>query len=167
MPLDTTGYTSFAIELDVGNVAEPQALEVRLDPAINDGAEVLCVYTGTLVFGVQGTAVEDWSRGNLVARIPTPGRLWTPASSDRDSGWTVFRDGTATVSLASIYNSGVSNFAGWAVDAARVEAVSPPGALPPEDHLQIQALLAVRDTDGILYRLSYQVTAVGLLAPAV
>ena len=79
----------------------------------------------------------------------------------------MFRDGTATVSLAAVYNAGVANHAGWAVDAARVEAVSPSGALPPEDHLQIQALLAVRDTDGILYRLSYQVTAVGLLAPAV
>ena len=142
MPIDTTGYTTFAIDLDIGDVAEPQALEVRIDPTLNDGAEVLCVYTGTLLFGVQGTAVENWSRGNLVARIPTPGRLWKPASSDHGPGWTVFRDGTATVSLAASYNAGVANHAGWAVDAARVEAVSPSGALPPEDHVQIQALLA-------------------------
>ena len=167
MPIDTTGYTSFAVELDVGDVAEPQALEVRIDPTLNDGAEVLCVYTGTLLFQVQGTSIDDWTRGSLVARIPTPGRLWRPGSVDHGPGWTVFRDGTAVVSLASIFNDEISNNAGWAVDAARVEAVSPAGALPPEDHLQIQALLAVCDTDGILYRLSYQVTAVGLLAPAV
>ena len=161
MPLDTTGYTSFSVDLGVADVAEPQALEVRIDPALNDDADVLCVYTGTLMLEVQGTAQQNWTRGNLVARVPTPGRLWQPASADHGSGWTTFRDGSVVVSLASIYNAGVSNYAGWAVDAARVEAVAPQGALPPEDHVQIQALLAVRDIDGILFRLAYNVTAVG------
>lgn len=42
----------------------------------------------------------------------------------------VSRGGTATLSLATIYNAGVANYGGWAVDAAQVEAVSPPQLEP-------------------------------------
>jgi hypothetical protein len=69
------------------------------------------------------------------------------------------------LSLASIFNAGVANFAGWAVDAAIVEPMIPIGTPEPDDHLQIQALLAVRDVDGILYRLSYQVSVLGATQP--
>ena len=78
----------------------------------------------------------------------------------------MFRDGAATVSLAAIYNAGAANYAGWAVDAAQVEAVAytvPSVAGPP--HLQLQALLAVRDSDGILYRIWYRIVALGNYIP--
>jgi hypothetical protein len=83
----------------------------------------------------------------------------------RGPDWTGFRGATAVLSLASIFNAGVANSAGWAVDAAIVEPMVPIGVSEPDDHLQIQALLAVRDVDGILYRLSYQVSVLGATQP--
>jgi hypothetical protein len=60
------------------------------------------------------------------------------------------------VSLASIYNKDVANNAGWAVDGADVRALA-----FQDQGLQIEAKIAVRDSDGYLYRVSYQVTALG------
>lgn len=159
MPLDTSGYDDFEIGLGAGDVETPQALEIRVDPGANNGADVMCIYTGVLRFAAVGASESAWSRGSLVARIPTPGRRWSSIS--RGPEWTGFRGATAVLSLASIFNAGVANFAGWAVDAAIVEPIAPIGVPEPDDHLRIQALLAVRDSDGILYRLSYQVSALG------
>jgi hypothetical protein len=159
MPLDTSGYQEFEIELGPGDVETPQVLEIRVDPGANDGAEVMCVYTGVLRFGAIGTSDSAWSRGSLVARIPTPGRRWSSIS--RGPEWTGFRSATATLSLASIFNSGAGNIVGWAVDAAIVEPFIPIGVAEPDDYLRIQALLAVCGTQGVLYRLSYQVSALG------
>ena len=159
MPLDTTGYDAFEIGLGPADVETPQVLEVRVDPHENAGADVLCIYTGVLRFAAVGDSESAWRRGSLVARVPTQGRRWSGIS--RGSEWTGFRAGTAVLSLASIFNAGPANFAGWAVDAAVVEAFAPNGVPEPDDHLRIQALLAVRDTDGVLFRLSYQVSALG------
>jgi hypothetical protein len=165
MALDPAGYTDFNIGLEPGDVEAPQALELQVDPAMNSGADILCFYSGILRFAAKGTSVDDWDRGFLNARLPTAGRNWTASSMQR-RGWTVFRGGTATVSLASIYNAGVANYAGWAVDAAQVEAFAGMSEFGEVlDHLRIQARLAVRDTDGILYRVSYQVTALGNYIP--
>ena len=164
MALDQAGYTDFYIGLEPTDVEAPQVLELQVDPGMNSGADILCFYSGILRFAAKGTSEDDWDRGFLNARLPTAGRSWTPSSVQR-RGWTVFRGGTATVSLASIYNAGVANYAGWAVDAAQVEAFSGMSEERVPDHLRIQARLAVRDTDGILYRVSYQVTALGNYIP--
>jgi hypothetical protein len=163
MPLDTSGYSGFSIRLGPADVETPQALEIRVDPAANNGADLMCIYTGVLRFAAIGQSETAWLRGSLVARLPTLGRRWSSISRGQD--WTGFRGATAVLSLASIFNAGVANFAGWAVDAAIVEPMIPIGAAEPDDHLQIQALLAVRDVDGILYRLSYQVSVLGATQP--
>jgi hypothetical protein len=49
-------------------------------------------------------------------------------------------------------NLNVANNAGWAVDAAWVQV---------GDGLEVGAHIAVRDSDGYLYRVSYQVTVLG------
>lgn len=159
MTLDTSGYDDFEIGLGPDDVETPQVIEIRVEPGANNGANLMCVYTGVLRFAAVGASESAWSRGSLGARIPTPGRRWSSISRGPD--WTGFRGATAVLSLASIFNAGVANFAGWAVDAAIVEPIVPIGVPEPDDHLRIQALLAVRDTDGILFRLSYQVTALG------
>ena len=159
MPLDTSGYDEFTIELGLGDVETPQALAFRVDPDANHGAGVMCTYTGVLRFAAMGTSNSTWSRGSLVARIPTPGRRWSSIS--RGPEWTGLRGATVVLSLASIFNAGVSNLVGWAVDAAIVEPFIPIGVSEPDDYLRIQALLAVCGTEGILYRLSYQVSALG------
>jgi len=159
MPLDTSGYDEFSIELGLGDVETPQALEFRVDPEANHGAGVMCTYAGVLRFGAIGASDSTWSRGSLVARIPTPGRRWSTIS--RGPEWTGFRGATAVLSLASIFHAGAGTVEGWAVDAAIVEPFIPIGVPEPDDYLRIQALLAVCGTDGILYRLSYQVSALG------
>jgi hypothetical protein len=148
MPLDTSGYSGFSIRLGPADVETPQALEIRVDPAANNGADLTCIYTSVLRFAAIGESENAWLRGSLVGRLPTLGRQWSSIS--RGPGWTGFRGATAVLSLASIFNAGVANFAGWAVDAAIVEPMIPIGTPEPDDHLQIQALLAVRDVDGIL-----------------
>jgi hypothetical protein len=141
-------------------VVRPQALEIRIDPNRNDGSDVLCIYTGVfdLRTAAKGTGGE-WARGNVTARIPTPGSRWTTENSlNRGPGWTAFVEGTVVVSLASIIDDGAANYAGWAVDEALVRATVPT-ANQPDDHLQVAALVALRDTDGYLRRIAYQVTA--------
>ena len=166
MPLDTTGYTDFFISLGPADVQTPQTLELQVDPAMNSGADILCFYSGILRFAAKATSVDHWDRGSLHARIPTAGRRWSTSSVYRGPGWTTFRGGTATVSLASIYNAGTANYAGWAVDAAQIEATSATSEFGDiEDHLDLQALLAVRDTDGVLYRVSYKVVVLGNYVP--
>lgn len=123
MPLDTSGYDAFEIGLGPEDVETPQVLEVRVDPHENNGADVLCTYTGVLRFAAVGNSESEWRRGSLVVRIPTPGRRWSSIS--RGPEWTGFRGGAAVVSLASIFNAGVADSAGWAVDAAIVEPIAP------------------------------------------
>ena len=128
MPLDTTGYKDFGLGLGPADVELPQVVEVQVDPARNAGADVICFYSGILKFAAKGTSEDEWDRGSLNAPVLTGGRQWTPSLAFGGPGWTVFRGGTATLSLASIYNAGVANYAGWAVDAAQVEAVASAGA---------------------------------------
>jgi len=171
MLLDDRNYRDFApIRLSEANIAHPSVVEVHVDPTLNNGADILCTYTGTLMFARKGEKA-GWIRGSLFAAlgldrngrpggVATGGRKWT--SRDREAGWTRFRDGSIVLSLAAVYNVNVANNAGWAVDAAAVELIVP---VKFEEHLEIQALIAVSDTDGVLYRLSYQVTALGITSP--
>lgn len=147
-------------------IENPLALEVRVDPTINHEANFLCIYTGTAMLGklwfrdekhVQ--SADYWSRGIVQFHVPTPDRTWTaiPRPGDPvDPRLTYFHGGTVVLSLANIFNKNVANNAGWAVDGADVYP------LANEDvGLAIVAALAVRDSDGFLYRLSYQVTVLG------
>lgn len=179
MPLDTHGYDDFVAAQ--GGFDNPQSLEVRIDPAINGGADILAVYTGTVLLSrvpgpgagpFEGQSSEKWSRGVMKIHVPTPGRRWLGAlpqdipqptqpthpglPETLDTPFTYFLRGTVVVSLASIFNKGASKNAGWAVDGAEVY-----GAANEDEGLRIQAKIAVSDSDGVLYRLAYQVTALG------
>ena len=153
----------------------PLSLDVRVDPAINNGADVLSVYTGTLLIGglqeIGGSNFQlssgRWSRGIVRFTVPTPGRRWLllppggvpdpgPVISDKPgSPYTYFHGGTVVASLASIYNRNISNNAGWAVDGAHVFTDE------KAEGIAVEAKIAIRDSDGYLYRLAYQVTALG------
>lgn len=158
-------YSDFVAPIN--GIENPLALEVRVDPTINHEANFLCTYTGTVMLGKlsfrdenHGQSADYWSRGQVSFDIPTPGRTWTfiplPGYPTDDARLTYFHGGTVVLSLASILNMNVANNAGWAVDGAGVYA------LGNEDvGLNVQAAIAVRDSDGFLYRLAYQVTALG------
>jgi hypothetical protein len=145
----------------VEGIENPLALHVRVDPVVNQGANLLCVYTGTVILGkitgagFEGPTSSDWSRGLVKFIVPTDGRIWT---SRRDFAFkeTFLHAGTVVVSLASVFNKGVANNAGWAVDGADLQVLDIQSA-----GLRIEAKLAVRDSDGFIHRLSYQVTALG------
>lgn len=167
MPWDwqTTHKDFFAA---VDGIENPLALDVRVDPAINNGANVLSIYTGTVMLGklhgfggteFEGPTSSAWSRGIVQVIIPTPGRRWTFIPLEgipEGTPSTFFHGGTVVVSLASIFNKHVANNAGWAVDGADLQALG-----HEDEGLRIEAKIAVRDSDGFLYRLSYQVTALG------
>jgi len=157
----------------VDGIENPLAVEIQVDPALNKGANVLGVYTGTALLGklngfggteFKGTSTAHWSRGQVRIRVPAPGRIWTflpidgPPEGHRA---TFFHGGTVVASLASIYNKNVANNAGWAVDGADIQALG-----IQDNGLVIEAKLALRDSDGFLYRLAYQVTALGQQNPA-
>lgn len=158
MTIDTEGYQDFSLSFGEGDVAYPSIVEVGIDPSRNNGCSLMCIYCGTLNVNVQGKSASKWQRGTIVLKIPTGGRRWTTRS--QGFGWTMFCEGCATASLASVFNKSVSKNAGWAVDGAIVE----PRLLrpPQEDYLSLQAHLAVSDSDGFLYRIAYQVTAKGI-----
>jgi hypothetical protein len=163
---NTTGYDDFFARVD--GIENPLTLEMPIDPAVNHGANVLCVYTGTVILGQLfrgGTPFTpssgQWSRGIAQIRIPTAPRRWTfiplpPETIPSDSVFTFLVGGTVVASLASIFNRNVANNAGWAVDGADLQALG-----HEVEGLQIEAKLAVRDSDGFLHRISYQVTALG------
>jgi hypothetical protein len=159
MALDTTNYQEGSVALGVGDVENPLAVEVGIDPARNGGADVLCTYTGTLKFSFTG-AHHKWRRGVLEAVIPTPGRQWTLVAT-RVPGRTHRVKATVIAAPSSMYNLKAADYAGWAVDAAdvTVKTEEAPGYF--YGYLLLQALIAVSDADGILYRISYQVTALG------
>jgi hypothetical protein len=177
MPWDwQTTHKDFIAAVD--GIENPLALDVRVDAASNRGADILSTYTGTLklgkLHGFGGTefvrpSSGAWSRGIVQFDIPTPGRRWTFIPLDgiptptvpthpprRGSPFTYFHGGTVVVSLASIYNKNVANNAGWAVDGADLQALG-----NEVEGLRVEAKIAVSDSDGFLYRLSYQVTALG------
>lgn len=160
MALDDQNYKDFAVRLlSPSDVASPSIVEIGIDPARNNGANILCLYSGTFKMGQKGSKA-DWVRGTLNAPVATGARQWSPR--DRGPDWTRFRDGSVTLSLSAIYNVKTAKNAGWAVDAAETEAIATTHLHPLDDHLEVRALIAVSDTDGILYRLAYSVAALGV-----
>jgi hypothetical protein len=63
------------------------------------------------------------------------------------------------VSLASAENQGESINAGWAVDEVRWVRAGSPGNF----RIRLSVRIAVRDTDGVINRVTYQATALGRL----
>jgi hypothetical protein len=137
------------------SIDHPQTVEVPLAPSAANAANIMCIYTGTAVGTIQGQTPADWLRTHLYVEIPTGGRVWTP--SPIPSGFTRFLAGAATAAPASLFNQGPANNAGWAVDAAWVQ-VDPRGVAGV---MFLGTHVAVRDSDGFLFRISYQVTAIG------
>jgi hypothetical protein len=64
------------------------------------------------------------------------------------------------ISLASIGNQGESMNAGWAVDEIQWTAR---GVAPGRSQIRVESRLAVRDTDGGLFRVAFHITAYGEL----
>ena len=78
-----------------------------------------------------------------------------------DRTWDSVDNVVPSVTLASIFNDGPADYAGWAVDDTTWNTTTP-GELGKQ--LLLKSNLALRDSDGFIRRLSYHVTALGKLA---
>ncbi|HUX07335.1 MAG TPA: hypothetical protein VMX35_08485 [Acidobacteriota bacterium] len=114
-----------------------QELEVAVSGP--EGADRLFIYTGIAVLNFKGESVHHWKRDTITFLV------------GRNFGAGQFRRATASAALASIYNDNVSNDAGWAVDSVDADWDD------ESKKVQVKADLAVRDTDGYIYRISYEV----------
>jgi hypothetical protein len=98
---------------------------------------------------LQGNPDGTWNRKDLFFRV---GPQWSlpPVS-------------VPVVSMTSIMNKNVATNAGWAVDDCRVtlfQVLPEPGTF----QVELRCRVAVRDSDGFMFRVNYYVTTVGQLA---
>jgi hypothetical protein len=112
------------------------------------------------LIGISGVAIIDfkgvssnWKKEKLNLLIRNP--VWIPANKQfQVDQWTPF------ITLNAIYNRGHAVNAGWAVDdfggPGRVKVL-------PRGHIPIWADIAIRDVDGMLFRIGYHLTLVGRL----
>jgi hypothetical protein len=127
---------------------------------------VLIDLTGIVLLGLQGGS--NWVRKTLQAEIyggkATP-LLHLEAAADgfhwevRPEMWSV------SAAPASMFNSNTAVNAGWAVDTCNTEwdLGNPASSGNLLGYINLYLNLAVRDSDGILYRISYDFRAVGQL----
>lgn len=123
------------IRLD--RLENPQELEVAVSGP--DGADRLFIYTGIAVFKFKGESESHWKEDTITFLV------------GRNFGAGQFRRATASAALASIYNDNVSHDAGWSVNSVDADWDD------ESKKVQVKADLAVRDTDGYIYRISYEV----------
>jgi hypothetical protein len=71
-------------------------------------------------------------------------------------------DTVPVVSMTSIMNVDVATNAGWAVDDCRIEEEISPGT--GDRGVVLACRVAVRDSDGFMFRVNFYVTMVGQLA---
>lgn len=110
-----------------------------------EDARTLVIGTGVAKFVFRGIG-NEFLRSQVI--IPTGVQIDAPSFAS-------YRGATVFAALASIANDGPANNAGWAMDSA--EPFVAAGQLPPDGEFKIVAHLAVRDSDGFLLRIAYQV----------
>jgi hypothetical protein len=108
-------------------------------PAGSNDPNRLFIYTGIAVFDFKGTG-QTWHGDTLSFEI---GRVFSPGQ---------VRNVVVTASLNSISNMSTAVDAGWAVD--RINAFYNRN----EGRIMVEAALVVRDIDGYVHRMGYQVT---------
>jgi hypothetical protein len=120
----------------------------RVATRTGDGLDMV-ISAGYALFGMKGAPDGTWNRQDLVFRVGPQ--------------WDAVRGTVVVVSPSSTFNKNVANNAGWAVDRVNVTYYQQiPG--PPGVQVSLRCGLAVRDSDGILYRVNYHVTTIGQLA---
>jgi len=110
-----------------------------------DGKD-MAILTGYAVFneGFKGRSTTEWRRDEVFVVPPAP----------RAPAWATLDEVAAVVVPSAIYNRGRAVDAGWAIDSCRP-------ALREDGLLSLICQIAVRDTDGYIFRLAYQATVIG------
>ena len=113
-----------------------------------DGKE-LVVLSGIVLVHLKGNSEAHWLREELVLGIDI-----TPILA-AGKGLSV-EQGAPLVTLNAVYNKNVSNNAGYAVDSCQLTSLQ-----QAVRYVHVECDVAVRDTDGWLYRIGYYVTLIG------
>jgi hypothetical protein len=108
-------------------------------PAPNN--QQMWTFTGNAVFSFRGQSETSWRYEELIILPPESPNF------GRISQWAY------SAAPSSIFNAGPANSAGWAVDDVNLYAN--PG------RAGIRCTIAVRDTDGYLFRVAYNIFIVG------
>jgi hypothetical protein len=123
------------------------------------GGRTFVHLTGVVLAPLRGTSETQWRRETF--RIELSLRAAVRDAGFPDSHWFRARHWTAFATLSSIFNAEEANNAGWAVDAFRLVD---PTRLQQTTFLDVDT--AVRDTDGQIFRLGYNITMLGTFAPS-
>jgi len=130
-----------------GRFVNPQVLHTKT----YDGKE-LVVLSGVVLVHLEGKSEADWLREKLTLGIDIANIL--PSGKGLS-----IEQGAPLVTLNAVYNRGVSNNAGYAVDSCQLR----PSSEAYRD-VFVDCDVAVRDTDGWLYRVGYNITVIGAIA---
>ena len=118
------------------------------------GGRTCVALTGIVLATLKGISETQWRRETF--------RILPSLSDARQAAgfpgnyWFRAVHGTAFATLSAIYNDNVANDAGWAIDAFRL--VNLRTLLP---HAILEVDTAVRDTDGCILRLGYNIAMLG------
>lgn len=124
------------------DIDNPEEMEIVVNGP--NGANRLFIYTGTAEFNFRGTG-DKWAHDSLSFEV---GRHFEP---------TQIQKAIAVASLASISNWGNAVNAGWAVDVVDACWNCESG------RIRVTAQLAIRDSDGFLQRIAYEVKVLAKL----
>jgi hypothetical protein len=128
-----------AVNLD--GIESAQEMEVVVNGP--GDANRLFIYTGIAVFTFKGTG-SNWRKDTLTFQV---GRTFTT---------TQFKKAVATAALASISNADHAVNAGWAVDKVTARRAS-------SGKVELVMDLAIRDVDGYIHRVGYEVNVLAKL----
>lgn len=121
------------------------------------------VLSGVAFFTFQGVTPDDWRRDSLRIEIDLTGPIQASGRSAPPGRELKFEveQWASYSTMNSIFNAGQSINAGYAVDAFRPIFTSRDTFTRIFDTLEVD--LAVRDSDGFIFRVGYHLTLVGTI----
>ncbi len=141
--------------IPINNEREDRFESVHKVYAISGDNKQHITLTGTVRIDFQGTSTNQWHSEDIFIYL----RIDLP----EDKALKV-EQGAPFVTINTIYNANQAVHAGWGVNNFWLELPSDRLLIGPHyASLPIKVRVLVRDTDGWLFRIAYQVTLIGQL----
>jgi len=122
---------------------------------VTGDSKQLITLTGVVRIDLKGTSTESWRQEEIII---CPRIVYIGANQALElEHWAPF------VTINGVYNEKSSNDAGWAVNNFELLLPYEKKVTRRYPHVEIKTRVLVRDTDGWLLRLGYQVTMSGKL----
>jgi hypothetical protein len=148
------------VTIDIDQIQDPELFRsVHQLVMPSTGGRTFVHLTGVVLATLRGTSEEQW-RGETF-RILVSLQNAAHDAGFPESHWFRAVHWTAFATLSSIFNDEEANDAGWSVNGFRLED---PRRLQGFATLLVET--AVRDTDGFIFRLGYNITMLGTFEPS-